>query len=122
MERWSINDSAKIYNNQQLGAELFSIDKKGNLCVHPSPNSKYSIELKSLVDDLIKRKIQAADPVAFHEHPGRAHPPPSTVFSKTPSRKTNTRPSTNIFPHKGQPAASGGRGDRQLRQEIQHGP
>ncbi|HPX61041.1 MAG TPA: biosynthetic arginine decarboxylase [Deltaproteobacteria bacterium] len=58
MERWSINDSAKIYNINNWGAELFSIDKKGNLCVHPSPNSKYSIELKSLVDDLIKRKIK----------------------------------------------------------------
>ncbi len=58
MERWSINDSAKIYNLNNWGADLFSINKKGNICVHPSPNSKHSIELKSLVDDLIKRKIK----------------------------------------------------------------
>ena len=58
MERWSINDSAKIYNLDNWGADLFSINKKGNVCVHPSPNSKNSIELKSLVDDLIKRKIK----------------------------------------------------------------
>ena len=58
MERWSINESARIYNINNWGADLFSINKKGNLCVHPSPNSKYSIELKSLIDDLIKRKIK----------------------------------------------------------------
>ncbi|MBJ6723401.1 biosynthetic arginine decarboxylase [Geomesophilobacter sediminis] len=58
MAKWSINDSAKIYNIDNWGAELFSINKKGNVCVHPSPNSKYSIDLKVLVDDLIKRKIK----------------------------------------------------------------
>jgi arginine decarboxylase len=58
MERWSINESAKIYNLNNWGADLFSINKKGNICVHPSPNSKHSIELKSLIDDLIKRKIK----------------------------------------------------------------
>ena len=58
MARWSINDSAKIYNLDNWGADFFSINKKGNICVHPSPNSKYSIELRSLVDDLIKRKIK----------------------------------------------------------------
>ena len=56
--KWSINDSAKIYNIDNWGADLFSINKKGNVCVHPSPNSKYSIDLKVLVDDLIKRKIK----------------------------------------------------------------
>jgi len=58
MPKWSINDSAKIYNIDNWGADLFSINKKGNVCVHPSPNSKYSIDLKVLVDDLIKRKIK----------------------------------------------------------------
>jgi arginine decarboxylase len=58
MERWSINDSAKIYNLNNWGADLFSVNKKGNVCVHPSPNSKHSIDLRVLVDDLIKRKIK----------------------------------------------------------------
>ena len=58
MERWSINDSAKIYNLDNWGADLFSINKKGNVCVHPSPTSKHSIDLRALVDDLIKRKIK----------------------------------------------------------------
>src|SRR5512144_2917235 len=58
MERWSINESAKIYNLDNWGGDLFSINKKGNICVHPSPTSKYSIDLRMLVDDLIKRKIK----------------------------------------------------------------
>jgi arginine decarboxylase len=57
-ERWSINDSAKIYNLDNWGADLFSINKKGNVCVHPSPTSKHSIDLRALVDDLILRKIK----------------------------------------------------------------
>ena len=58
MAKWSINDSSKIYNLEGWGADLFSINKKGNVCVHPTPNSKYSIDLKVLVDDLIKRRIK----------------------------------------------------------------
>jgi arginine decarboxylase len=58
MERWSINDSEKIYNINNWGSDLFSINKKGNICVHPSPNSKHSIDLRALMDDLIKRKIK----------------------------------------------------------------
>jgi len=57
-ERWNINDSAKIYNLDNWGADLFSINKKGNLCVHPSSSSKSSIDLRELMDDLIKRKIK----------------------------------------------------------------
>jgi arginine decarboxylase len=58
MERWSINESAKLYNMDNWGADLFSINKKGNICVHPSSSSKQSIDLRALVDDLIKRKIK----------------------------------------------------------------
>ncbi len=58
MERWTIADSAKIYNLDNWGADLFSINKKGNVCVHPSSSSKYSIDIRELVDDLIKRKIK----------------------------------------------------------------
>ncbi len=58
MERWSTAESAKIYNLDNWGADLFSINKKGNICVHPSSNSKNAIDLRALVDDLIKRKIK----------------------------------------------------------------
>lgn len=58
MERWSVGQSAKMYNIASWGAGFFSINKKGNVCAHPRPHSEYSIELKTLVDDLIKRKIK----------------------------------------------------------------
>src|SRR5450756_788447 len=58
MEKWSIGESAKIYNIDNWGADLFSINKKGNICVHPSSNSKHAIDLRALTDDLIKRKIK----------------------------------------------------------------
>ena len=57
MSRWTIKDSERIYNLNNWGDDYFSINKKGNVCVHPSPHSKYAIDLKTLVDDLIKRKI-----------------------------------------------------------------
>jgi len=57
-EKWSITDSAKIYNIDNWGSDLFSINKKGHVCVHPSPTSKYAIDLRDLMDDLIKRKIK----------------------------------------------------------------
>jgi len=58
MERWSIKNSEKIYNIDNWGDGFFSINRKGHVCVHPSPHSKYSIDLRELVDDLIKRKIK----------------------------------------------------------------
>ncbi len=58
MERWSIKDSARIYNMDNWGDGFFSINKKGNVCVHPSPHSKNSIDLHTLMDDLVKRRIK----------------------------------------------------------------
>ncbi len=58
MERWSVKNSEKIYNIDNWGDGFFSINRKGHVCVHPSPHSKYAIDLRALVDDLIKRKIK----------------------------------------------------------------
>ena len=58
MERWSIKQAEKAYNIDSWGDGFFSINRRGHVCVHPSPHSKYSIDLRSLVDDLIKRKIK----------------------------------------------------------------
>jgi arginine decarboxylase len=58
MERWSVGQSAKMYNIANWGVDFFSINKKGNVCAHPCPHSEYSIELKTLMHDLIKRKIK----------------------------------------------------------------
>ena len=58
MSRWKIKDSERLYNLNNWGADYFSINRKGNVCVHPSPHSKYSIDIRALVDDLIKRNIK----------------------------------------------------------------
>jgi arginine decarboxylase len=58
MERWTIKSAAKAYNIDNWGDGYFSINRKGHVCVHPSPHSKYAIDLRTLVDDLIKRKIK----------------------------------------------------------------
>ncbi|NCO50668.1 MAG: arginine decarboxylase [Deltaproteobacteria bacterium] len=58
MKRWSVSDSERIYNMPNWGSDLFSINKKGHVCVHPTPTSKYAIDLRALVDDLVKRKIK----------------------------------------------------------------
>ena len=58
MERWSLKNAEKIYNIDNWGDGFFSINRKGHVCVHPSPHSKYGIDLRDLVDDLIKRKIR----------------------------------------------------------------
>jgi len=58
MERWSIKDSARIYNMDNWGDGFFSINKKGHVCVHPSPHAKSGIDLRALMDDLVQRNIK----------------------------------------------------------------
>ncbi|HPN29737.1 MAG TPA: biosynthetic arginine decarboxylase [bacterium] len=55
---WNINDSAKLYNIDNWSAGYFTVNKRGNISVHPNKNSKNFIDLKALIDDLIKRKIK----------------------------------------------------------------
>jgi len=57
MGRWTVSDSTRLYNLDNWGAGFFSVNREGNVCVHPAPHSVHSIELRSLVDDLIKRNI-----------------------------------------------------------------
>jgi arginine decarboxylase len=58
MDRWTISNSEDLYNIDGWGDGFFSINRRGHVCVHPSPHSKYSIDLRVLVDDLIKRRIK----------------------------------------------------------------
>ncbi|MEJ2491876.1 MAG: biosynthetic arginine decarboxylase [Desulfuromonadales bacterium] len=58
MERWSTKQAARVYNIENWGDGFFSINRRGHVCVHPSPHSKYAIDLRALMDDLIKRKIK----------------------------------------------------------------
>jgi arginine decarboxylase len=54
---WTVADSARLYNLNNWGAGFFSVNRRGNVCVHPSPNSRSCIQLSTLIDDLIARNI-----------------------------------------------------------------
>jgi arginine decarboxylase len=54
---WTVADSARLYNVNNWGAGFFSVNRKGNVCVHPAPRSRTSIELAALIDDLIAQNI-----------------------------------------------------------------
>ncbi len=51
MRRWSIEDSAELYNINGWGVDYFSINEKGNVTVTPLKNSA-SVDLKELLDEL----------------------------------------------------------------------
>ena len=55
MERWTIKSAEKAYNIDNWGDGYFSINRKGHVCVHPSPHSKYAIDLRALMDDPSRR-------------------------------------------------------------------
>ena len=58
MGKWNLSDSNSLYNIDGWGSGYFTINKRGNISVHESPLSKNSIDLRNLVDDLIRRKIK----------------------------------------------------------------
>ena len=64
---WSVADAAELYDVDRWGAGYFSIDKSGNLRVHPTKEPNRSIDLKQLVDDLQARGIDLPILVRFAE-------------------------------------------------------
>ena len=54
----AIAEIAQTYGIENWGAGYFSVNSKGNLVVHPSENSNRSADVKAIVDELIKRKVQ----------------------------------------------------------------
>ena len=54
----AIAEIAQTYGIENWGAGYFSVNSKGNLVVHPSENSNRSADVKSIVDELVKRKVQ----------------------------------------------------------------
>ncbi len=54
----AIAEIAQTYGIENWGAGYFSVNSKGNLVVHPSENSNRSADVKVIVDELVKRKVQ----------------------------------------------------------------
>jgi len=57
MAKWNRSKTADLYKIDSWGSGYFAINENGNLCVKPSLDSSYSVDLKMLVDELRKRKV-----------------------------------------------------------------
>ncbi len=54
----AIAEIAQTYGIENWGAGYFGVNSKGHLVVHPSPNARHSVDVKALVDELVKRRVQ----------------------------------------------------------------
>ena len=54
----AIAEIAQTYGIENWGAGYFSVNSKGHLVVHPSDNDNRSIDVKLLVDELVRRRVQ----------------------------------------------------------------
>jgi arginine decarboxylase len=56
--RWTISDSAELYEVGGWGKGYFSVNQAGHICVHPDKNPERCIDLKQLVDQLKVRGVE----------------------------------------------------------------
>src|SRR6476620_843451 len=56
--KWSPAQSASLYGIRNWGAGYFSVNEQGHVVVHPNPDLKQTVDLKTLVDELRERDIQ----------------------------------------------------------------
>jgi arginine decarboxylase len=63
--RWTVADAAELYEVANWGKGYFSINRSGNLTVHPTKDPNRSIDLKNLLDRLQIRGIQAPVLIRF---------------------------------------------------------
>lgn len=62
---WSIQDSTEVYNVRNWGRDFFRINEGGNIEVTPAGPRQSAIDLKNLIDDLLRRGIQLPVLVRF---------------------------------------------------------
>ncbi len=56
--RWTVSDTAELYEVAGWGKGYFSVNPAGHVCVHPDKSPARSIDLKQLVDQLRVRGIE----------------------------------------------------------------
>ncbi len=54
----AIAEIAQTYGIENWGAGYFGVNSKGHLVVHPSHNARHNVDVKVLVDELVKRRVQ----------------------------------------------------------------
>jgi arginine decarboxylase len=65
MKEWTIKDAIATYNMDKWGLGYFSINELGNVCVKPTADADYKVDLKKLVDELKARNIHAPILIRF---------------------------------------------------------
>ncbi len=66
MERWSVSDSEELYQIPSWGQGYFRVNDAGHLEMRP-PGSEHGIDIKALVDDLVRRGIELPVLVRFSD-------------------------------------------------------
>jgi len=54
---WTIDAARDLYKIDQWGLGYFSINERGNLCVSPDQSGRPRVDLRLLVEELKRRKI-----------------------------------------------------------------
>jgi arginine decarboxylase len=67
LKRWTAADSAELYSIRNWGLSYFSINDQGNMTVTPAGEGKGAIDLKELVDELVRRGISAPLLLRFND-------------------------------------------------------
>ncbi len=67
LKRWTVADSAELYAIRNWGLSYFSINDQGNMNVTPAGEGKGAIDLKELVDELVRRGISAPLLIRFND-------------------------------------------------------
>ncbi|MEZ0228533.1 MAG: biosynthetic arginine decarboxylase [Planctomycetota bacterium] len=67
LKRWTAADSAELYSIRNWGLSYFSINDQGNMTVTPAGEGKGAIDLKELVDELVRRGISAPLLIRFND-------------------------------------------------------
>jgi arginine decarboxylase len=67
VERWTVADSADLYDVARWGNGYFTINGEGHVCVLPTKDPNRAIDLKELVDRLVLRGIDLPILIRFAE-------------------------------------------------------
>jgi len=57
VDAWTIKDAIDLYNVNGWGRKLFSINEKGHVIIEPNGKGEGQIDIKQIVDDLVRRGL-----------------------------------------------------------------
>jgi arginine decarboxylase len=66
-ESWTLAKAAELYNLPNWGKGYFAINRQGNVAVHPRKDPDESIDLKELVDGILRRGIELPALIRFDD-------------------------------------------------------